>query len=115
MASAVALKRLVASNLLSRSLQPIRPVAGAASQSASRFFNTNAVRDYDEGDERDLDVDRRSDRALRSRRDFPPNPFSGNLTNTSSDGPQKSEAHCKLWVTLSLGHNISIQSGKRAV
>ncbi|KAK2975826.1 hypothetical protein RJ640_022843 [Escallonia rubra] len=75
MASAVALKRLVASNLLSRSLQPIRPAAGAAFQSStSRFFNTNAIRDYDEGDDRDLDVDRRSDRAVRGRRDFPPIP-----------------------------------------
>ncbi|KAK3040069.1 hypothetical protein RJ639_027795 [Escallonia herrerae] len=76
MASAVALKKLVASNLLSRSLQPIRPVAGASSQSAARFFNANAIRDYDEGDDRDLDADRRSERAVRSHRDFPPSPFS---------------------------------------
>ncbi|KAL8520011.1 hypothetical protein ACS0TY_010811 [Phlomoides rotata] len=43
MASSLALKRLVSSSLLSRSLRP-----------SSRLFNTNAVRQYD-SDDRDVD------------------------------------------------------------
>ncbi|KAA8533863.1 hypothetical protein F0562_031380 [Nyssa sinensis] len=38
---------------------------------ASRLFNTNAVRHYDE-DERSLDVDPRSGRSVSSRRDMDP-------------------------------------------
>ncbi|KAK6117870.1 hypothetical protein DH2020_048370 [Rehmannia glutinosa] len=62
MASSLALKRLVSSNLLSRSLRPAYAVAQPAS---SRFFNTNAVREYD-SDDRDVDVDRRPDRRVFS-------------------------------------------------
>lgn len=70
MAASLALKRLVSSSLLSRSLNPLRPAASAAS---SRLFNTNVVRDYDDDDdERSLDVDRRSDRPLYNRRDYFP-------------------------------------------
>ncbi|KAI3471044.1 hypothetical protein Pfo_027707 [Paulownia fortunei] len=62
MASSLALKRLVSSNLLSRSLRPVCPVAQPAS---SRLFNTNAVREYD-SDDRDVDADRRPDRRVFS-------------------------------------------------
>ncbi|KAL2550123.1 23.6 kDa heat shock protein [Forsythia ovata] len=62
MASSLAMKRLLASNFLPRSLRPVRAVAQPAS---SRFFNTNAMREYDR-DERELDVDRRSDRRIFS-------------------------------------------------
>ncbi|KAK6121912.1 hypothetical protein DH2020_044337 [Rehmannia glutinosa] len=62
MASSLALKRLVSSNLLSRSLRPAYAVAQPAS---SRLFNTNAVREYD-SDDRDVDVDRRPDRRVFS-------------------------------------------------
>ncbi|GER29570.1 heat-shock protein [Striga asiatica] len=57
MASSLALKRLVASNLLSRS--------AAARPAAFRLFNTNAIREYD-GDDRDLDVERRPERRIFS-------------------------------------------------
>lgn len=73
MASSLALKRLVCSNLLSRSLHPARP---AASVAYSRFFNTNVARQYEDVD--DIDdgkVDRRSNPVLYSRRDL--SPFSG--------------------------------------
>ncbi|CAN1265368.1 Heat shock 22 kDa protein, mitochondrial [Linum perenne] len=55
MASSLALKKLLSSSLLST-------VASGVAPSASRLFNTNAVREYDgdDGDERQLDVDRRS-------------------------------------------------------
>lgn len=56
MASSLTLKRFLSSALLSKSL--LRPVAS----SASRSFNTNAVSQYD--DERNVDVDRRSDRSF---------------------------------------------------
>ncbi|KAG8390245.1 hypothetical protein BUALT_Bualt01G0063700 [Buddleja alternifolia] len=56
MASSLALKRLLSSNLLSSTLRP----------ASSRLFSTNAVRQYD-GGVRDVDVDRRPDRSL-----FPP-------------------------------------------
>ncbi|CAL1354798.1 unnamed protein product [Linum trigynum] len=71
MASSLALKKLVSSSLLPSSLRMVRPM-GVAAPSASRLFNTNAVRDYDEdGDERQMDVDRRSRRPFpRSRDDF---------------------------------------------
>ncbi|XP_073019188.1 heat shock 22 kDa protein, mitochondrial [Primulina eburnea] len=62
MASSLALKKLVSSGILSRSLRPVCAVAQPAS---SRLFNTNAVREYD-SDERDLDVDRRLDRRVFS-------------------------------------------------
>ncbi|KAJ0099563.1 hypothetical protein Patl1_19877 [Pistacia atlantica] len=64
MASFLALKRLVSSTLLPRSLsRTITPTA----TSASRFFNTNAVREYDDSDSGELDFDRRS---APRRRDF---------------------------------------------
>ncbi|CAI0404828.1 unnamed protein product [Linum tenue] len=71
MASSLALKKLVSSSLLPSSLRMVRPM-GAAAPSASRLFNTNAVRNYDEdGDERQMDVDRRSRRPFpRGRDDF---------------------------------------------
>uniref|UniRef100_A0A5B7B780 SHSP domain-containing protein n=1 Tax=Davidia involucrata TaxID=16924 RepID=A0A5B7B780_DAVIN len=72
MASSLALKRLVSSNLLPKSLLTVRSVTPTV-QSASRLFNTNAVRDYDD-DDRSLDVDRRPDRSVSVRRI--PNPFS---------------------------------------
>ncbi|XP_057456889.1 heat shock 22 kDa protein, mitochondrial-like isoform X2 [Lotus japonicus] len=67
MASSLAVKRLLSSSgHLSRSL--FRP---AATASASRSFNTNAMRRYDEAsDESDVDVDRRSDRRAARRDDF---------------------------------------------
>ncbi|XP_027103956.1 heat shock 22 kDa protein, mitochondrial [Coffea arabica] len=70
MAASLALKRLVSSTLLSRSVNSLRPAASAAS---SRLFNTNVARDYDDDDdERGLDVDRRSNRPLYNRRDYSP-------------------------------------------
>ncbi|KAL2550162.1 23.5 kDa heat shock protein [Forsythia ovata] len=63
MASSLAMKRLLASNFLPRSLRPVRAVAQPAS---SRFFNTNAMQEYDHRDERELDVDSRSDRRIFS-------------------------------------------------
>ncbi|CAI0413341.1 unnamed protein product, partial [Linum tenue] len=71
MVSSLALKKLVSSSLLPSSLRMVRPM-GAAAPSASRLFNTNAVRNYDEdGDERQMDVDRRSRRPFpRGRDDF---------------------------------------------
>ncbi|KAG8381523.1 hypothetical protein BUALT_Bualt06G0130600 [Buddleja alternifolia] len=67
--SSLALKRLVSSSssLFSRSLRPL----AAQPAAASRFFNTNAVREY-ESDDRDFDVDRRTDRRVFS-------PFSGRV------------------------------------
>lgn len=66
MASSLAMKRLWSSNMLFRSL---RPVCAVAQPCTSRLFNTNAMRRYDR-DDRDLDVDRQSDRRVFS-------PFSG--------------------------------------
>ncbi|XP_044504489.1 heat shock 22 kDa protein, mitochondrial-like [Mangifera indica] len=66
MASSFVLKRFVSSTLLPRSFSRTTIVPTASS--ASRFFNTNAVRHRDdESDARDLDVDRRS---VPHRRDF---------------------------------------------
>ncbi|KAL6503834.1 Heat shock 22 kDa protein, mitochondrial [Orobanche gracilis] len=62
MAFSLALKRLVSSDLRSRSIWPARAVAQPAS---SRFFSANAVREYD-SDDRNVDVDRRSDRRVLS-------------------------------------------------
>ncbi|PNX79012.1 small heat shock protein chloroplastic-like [Trifolium pratense] len=60
MASSLAVKRLLSSsNLLSKSLRP------ATASTVSRSFNTNAMRQYDEhSDDRNVDVDRRSDRSF---------------------------------------------------
>ncbi|KZV51904.1 heat shock 22 kDa protein, mitochondrial [Dorcoceras hygrometricum] len=62
MASSLALKKLVSSGILSKSLRPVRVLAQPAS---SRLFNSNAVREYD-SDERDYDVDRKLDRRVFS-------------------------------------------------
>ncbi|WJX43681.1 Heat shock 22 kDa protein, mitochondrial [Trifolium repens] len=65
MASSLAVKRLLSStNLLSKSLRPV-------ASTTSRSFNTNAMRQYDEhSDDRNVDIDRRSDRSFpRTRRD----------------------------------------------
>ncbi|KAK2379760.1 heat shock 22 kDa protein, mitochondrial [Trifolium repens] len=65
MASSIAVKRFLSStNLLSKSLRPV-------TSTASRSFNTNAMRQYDEhSDDRNVDIDRRSDRSFpRTRRD----------------------------------------------
>ncbi|XP_011101118.1 heat shock 22 kDa protein, mitochondrial [Sesamum indicum] len=66
MASSLALKKLLSSNLAARSFRPARAVAQPAS---FRLFNSNAVREYD-SDDRDVDVDRRPDRRVFS-------PFAG--------------------------------------
>ncbi|KAJ7949508.1 Heat shock protein [Quillaja saponaria] len=59
MATSLALKRFVSSNLLSNYL--FRPFVTAPS--ISRSLNTNAVRSYDdESDDKDIEIDRRSDR-----------------------------------------------------
>ncbi|CAN0902535.1 Heat shock 22 kDa protein, mitochondrial [Linum grandiflorum] len=73
MASSLALKKLLSSSLLPTSLRLPRSVVGGVAPSASRLFNTNAVRDYDgeDRDERQLDADRRSRSPYsRSRDDF---------------------------------------------
>jgi len=64
MASSVAVKRIFTSGLLSRSLRPV-------ASSASRSFNTNAMRQYDErSDESNVADSRRADRSFpRTRRD----------------------------------------------
>ncbi|KAF5743599.1 23.6 kDa heat shock mitochondrial -like protein [Tripterygium wilfordii] len=68
MASSLVLWRLVSSNLHPSSLRVIRPVA--TGQSATRLFNTNAVREFDdEDDERSLDYGRRSGRTVSRRGD----------------------------------------------
>ncbi|KAK6145638.1 hypothetical protein DH2020_022458 [Rehmannia glutinosa] len=82
MASSLALKRLVSSNLLSRSLRPAYAVAQPAS---SRFFNTNAVREYD-SDDRDVDVDRRPDRRVFSHSQLDLTLLCGNF-NSDVFGP----------------------------
>ncbi|KAL6972549.1 hypothetical protein U1Q18_041061 [Sarracenia purpurea var. burkii] len=82
MASSLALKRLVSSHLLHRSLCASRPALPAA-QSATRLFNTNAVRTFEDGegddDGRSLDIDRRSNRSDLRRREFVPDSFAGNV------------------------------------
>jgi len=76
MASSLALKKLVSTNLLPNSLRAIRKAA-PASQSASRLFNTNAVREFDGGvDDRSLDDDRRSNVSAYRRGEFAPSSFS---------------------------------------
>ncbi|XP_065871425.1 heat shock 22 kDa protein, mitochondrial-like isoform X2 [Euphorbia lathyris] len=55
MASSVAIKKLVSSNLIPSSLRLIRP--SAAIQPGSRFFNTNAVRQVDDDSEDDRRID----------------------------------------------------------
>ncbi|KAH7855065.1 hypothetical protein Vadar_020852 [Vaccinium darrowii] len=76
MASSLALKKLVSTTLLPNSLRAIRKAA-PASQSASRLFNTNAVREFDGGDDdRSLDDDRRSNVSAYRRGEFAPSPFS---------------------------------------
>uniref|UniRef100_A0A2P2QPG2 Uncharacterized protein MANES_14G036000 n=1 Tax=Rhizophora mucronata TaxID=61149 RepID=A0A2P2QPG2_RHIMU len=64
MASSLALKRLVSSNLFPGYARLIRPAAAPA----SRLFNTNAVRELDREDERDVDVGNLSGRPVFSRR-----------------------------------------------
>ncbi|GAV79123.1 HSP20 domain-containing protein [Cephalotus follicularis] len=66
MASYLALKRLASANILPKTLSLLRPVVTAPS--ASRFFNTNAVRQFDDEDGRNQDLDRRS--PSRSRDDL---------------------------------------------
>nr|AAF37726.1 LMW heat shock protein [Euphorbia esula] len=55
MASSLAIKRLVSSNLIPSSLRVIRPCVAA--QPSSRLFNTNAVRQVDDIDEDDRRID----------------------------------------------------------
>ncbi|KAL3652324.1 hypothetical protein CASFOL_002005 [Castilleja foliolosa] len=69
MASSLVLKRLVSSNLLPGSL--LRQSSAVAQPASSRLFNTNAIPEHD-GDDRDIDVDRRPDRRVFS-------PFAGAL------------------------------------
>ncbi|XP_022736281.1 23.6 kDa heat shock protein, mitochondrial-like [Durio zibethinus] len=79
MASSLALKRLVCSNILPSSMRVLRPTTVAPY--TSRLFNTNAIREFnDDGDERDLDDESRTVRSLSRRGDgfFPDvfDPFS---------------------------------------
>ncbi|XP_021286539.1 23.6 kDa heat shock protein, mitochondrial [Herrania umbratica] len=68
MASFLALKRLVSSNIVPSSMCVIRPIATAPY--TSRLFNTNSMREFDgDGDERDLNDDRRHVRSLSRRGD----------------------------------------------
>ncbi|XP_038686827.1 23.6 kDa heat shock protein, mitochondrial-like isoform X2 [Tripterygium wilfordii] len=68
MASFLALRRLVSSNSLPSSQRVIRPVT--TTPSATRLFNTNAVREFDDDDdERCLDSGRRSGRSVSRRGD----------------------------------------------
>ncbi|KAL5810905.1 hypothetical protein ACOSQ4_027473 [Xanthoceras sorbifolium] len=66
---ASSLARFVSSSVLPRSLLSVGRTAAAAP--ASRFFNTNAIRNFNDEDdyERHLDVDRRSSRSAPRRRD----------------------------------------------
>lgn len=67
MASSLALKRLVYSNLLPRSLRSVRP---AASVPDSRLLNTNAARQYEDVDDHGI-VDRSSEPTFYSLCDLP--------------------------------------------
>ncbi|XVF54967.1 hypothetical protein PTKIN_Ptkin05aG0223100 [Pterospermum kingtungense] len=69
MASSLALKRLVSSNILPTSMRIIRPIALAPS--TSRLFNTNPITEFgiDDGEEPDLADDRRHARSLSRRGD----------------------------------------------
>ncbi|XP_010532236.1 PREDICTED: 23.6 kDa heat shock protein, mitochondrial [Tarenaya hassleriana] len=66
MASSLALRRLLSSSVVPRSVRATRPAA------ASRLFNTDAVRRYDDDEmEHGVEVDRRSGRSVsRRRNDF---------------------------------------------
>lgn len=80
MASSLALKRLVSSNLVPRSMRLMHPATSASS--ATRLFNNSAIREYDDddGEERGLDVHRRSGRSISRRRG---DIFSGTLSSYS--------------------------------
>lgn len=66
MAASLAFKRLFSSNIFPKSyFGSISPIASIPS--SSRFFNTNAVRNYEDDvgvDDRRVDVDRRSARSV---------------------------------------------------
>ncbi|OMO98123.1 hypothetical protein COLO4_14123 [Corchorus olitorius] len=68
MASSLALKRLLSSNILPSSMRVIRPMA--VTPSTSRLFNTNAMREFDDGDERDIDDHRGRSLSRRGGDDF---------------------------------------------
>ncbi|XAR66134.1 hypothetical protein NMG60_11012237 [Bertholletia excelsa] len=70
MASSLPLKRL-SSVLLPSYLRTARPAVSVV-RSGSRSFNTNVAYDFDEDDEHNLDVDRRSSRSVH-RGEFAPN------------------------------------------
>nr|P46254.1 RecName: Full=Heat shock 22 kDa protein, mitochondrial; Flags: Precursor [Pisum sativum]CAA60120.1 heat shock protein [Pisum sativum] len=103
MASSLALKRFLSSGLLSSSF--LRPVAS----SASRSFNTNAMRQYDQhSDDRNVDVYRHS--FPRTRRDdlllsdvfdpfSPPRSLSQvlNMVDLLTDNPVLSAASRRGW------------------
>ncbi|KAK9277772.1 hypothetical protein L1049_007319 [Liquidambar formosana] len=77
MASSLALRRATASALFTRLLNPIR--SASIAPSVSRSFNTNAqMTHFDDGDDRTVEVDRRSaDRSVSRRsRDSAPDFFS---------------------------------------
>ncbi|CAN4077963.1 unnamed protein product [Withania somnifera] len=70
MATSLALRRATASPLFNRLVNPIR------SATLFRSFNTNTQMTTYDDDDRGVDVDRRSDRSVSSRRDVFPNFFS---------------------------------------
>lgn len=71
--SSLALRRLLSSTVVPRSLRAVRPAA------ASRLFNTNAVRSYEDGDD-GVDRNHRSNRPVSRRggdffSGYPSSPF----------------------------------------
>lgn len=68
MASSVALKKMLSSNLVPSSLRSLRVAYPATSRPASRLFNTNALREFEEGDERGVEAERRSGNRFPFRR-----------------------------------------------
>ncbi|KAL2540073.1 23.6 kDa heat shock protein [Abeliophyllum distichum] len=117
MASFLALKRLVSSNLRSTSslLRPITPVRAMAQPLSSRLFNTNAVPVYD-SDDCDQDVDRRY--GCRVYSPFPDvfGPFSSrslsqilNMTDQFMDSPWVASGIRRNWDARETGDGLHLR------
>ncbi|KAL7107342.1 hypothetical protein ACP275_06G048100 [Erythranthe tilingii] len=111
-ASSLALKRLLSSGVLSRSLRPVRTVSQPAS---SRLFNTNAVREYDS------DVDG-GDRRRPEIRVFSPfsgvfDPFSAssnltqilNMMDQFTESPISASAFRRNWEAKETGEGLHLR------
>ncbi|KAL7146538.1 hypothetical protein ABFS83_06G048000 [Erythranthe nasuta] len=114
-ASSLALKRLLSSGVLSRSLRSARTVSQPAS---SRLFNTNAVREYDSDDS---EVDG-GDRRRPEIRVFSPfsgvfNPFSArsnltqilNMMDQFTESPVSASAFRRNWEAKETGEGLHLR------